>query len=235
MPTEIGEKGISLSGGQKARVALARAVYSRAKTVLLDDPLSAVDSHTGRHLYEKCLKGPLLKNRTIILVTHHIELCMPGSSYIVRMDTGRIESASAVEDLDREEIAQELEVEKEAEEEAAVEANPGDVETTAQLVLKPDAERSSTGPTRVPSPTAVEAVTKGKLVQEEARAEGRVKGSVYRLYLRSAGWWTWVAIVGLILLGRWARVADRYWLKWWGESVREWDTSQDKRLRAENA
>lgn len=44
--TEIGEKGISLSGGQKARVALARAVYSRAKTVLLDDPLSAVDSHT---------------------------------------------------------------------------------------------------------------------------------------------------------------------------------------------
>lgn len=64
--TEIGARGISLSGGQKARVALARAVYSRSKIVLLDDPLSAVDSHTARVIFDKLLMGPLLRNRTVV-------------------------------------------------------------------------------------------------------------------------------------------------------------------------
>lgn len=64
--TEIGAKGVSLSGGQKARVALARAVYSRAKHVLLDDPLAAVDSHTAAALVTDCLAGPLMKGRTVV-------------------------------------------------------------------------------------------------------------------------------------------------------------------------
>lgn len=81
--TEIGAKGVSLrlatslvggqcdadtcySGGQKARVALARAVYSYARHLLLDDPLAAVDSHTAAHLTEKCLNGPLMKDRTVV-------------------------------------------------------------------------------------------------------------------------------------------------------------------------
>ncbi len=53
--TEIGERGINLSGGQKQRVALARAVYSDADVYLLDDPLSAVDVHVGRHLFERVI------------------------------------------------------------------------------------------------------------------------------------------------------------------------------------
>ncbi|XP_063163042.1 ATP-binding cassette sub-family C member 2 isoform X2 [Candoia aspera] len=71
--TEIGEKGINLSGGQKQRISLARAVYSNADIYLLDDPLSAVDSHVGRHIFEKVL-GPegLLQNKTRILVTHSL-------------------------------------------------------------------------------------------------------------------------------------------------------------------
>ncbi|XP_042886660.1 multidrug resistance-associated protein 1-like isoform X6 [Penaeus japonicus] len=69
--TEIGEKGINLSGGQKQRVSLARAVYANADIYLLDDPLSAVDSHVGRHIFENVI-GPqgLLKKKTRILVTH---------------------------------------------------------------------------------------------------------------------------------------------------------------------
>ncbi len=51
--TEIGEKGINVSGGQKQRISLARAVYSNAELYLLDDPLSAVDSHVGKHIFEK--------------------------------------------------------------------------------------------------------------------------------------------------------------------------------------
>ncbi|KAK5612185.1 hypothetical protein CRENBAI_022816 [Crenichthys baileyi] len=71
--TEIGEKGINLSGGQKQRVSLARAAYSQADIFLLDDPLSAVDSHVGKHLFDKVI-GPngLLKDKTRILVTHGV-------------------------------------------------------------------------------------------------------------------------------------------------------------------
>lgn len=64
-------------------VSLARAVYSRASILLLDDVLSAVDAHTARHIYDQCLKGPLLVGRTIILVSHHVHLCLPGASYVV--------------------------------------------------------------------------------------------------------------------------------------------------------
>lgn len=66
--SEIGEKGINLSGGQRARVALARAVYALADVYLLDDPLSAVDAHVGRHLLDSCICG-LLAGRTRIVVS----------------------------------------------------------------------------------------------------------------------------------------------------------------------
>merc|ERR1719247_1306122 len=70
--TEIGERGLNLSGGQKARVALARACYQRADVCLLDDVLSAVDAEVGRRLVTHCING-LLRERgaTVILVTHH--------------------------------------------------------------------------------------------------------------------------------------------------------------------
>ncbi|KAG6333895.1 hypothetical protein ID866_5197 [Astraeus odoratus] len=88
--SEIGERGVNLSGGQKARVSLARAVYSRASVLLLDDVLSAVDAHTAHHLYHECLKGDLMRGRTVILVSHHVQLCMSGASYIVALDNGRV-------------------------------------------------------------------------------------------------------------------------------------------------
>ncbi|KPJ13631.1 putative multidrug resistance-associated protein lethal(2)03659 [Papilio machaon] len=70
--TVVGERGVSLSGGQRARISLARAVYKRADIYLLDDPLSAVDAHVGRHLFESCVVG-YLRNTTRILVTHQLQ------------------------------------------------------------------------------------------------------------------------------------------------------------------
>ncbi|CAJ0609705.1 unnamed protein product [Cylicocyclus nassatus] len=72
--TEVGERGINLSGGQKQRVSLARAIYSRPDIVLLDDPLSAVDSHVGKHIFKHVIssKSGLLSNATRILVTHEL-------------------------------------------------------------------------------------------------------------------------------------------------------------------
>ncbi|XP_014382478.1 canalicular multispecific organic anion transporter 1, partial [Alligator sinensis] len=88
--TEIGEKGINLSGGQKQRVSLARAVYSEADIYLLDDPLSAVDAHVGKHLFEHVL-GPegLLRDKTRILVTHGISF-LPHTDKIVVLVGGAV-------------------------------------------------------------------------------------------------------------------------------------------------
>ena len=99
--TDIGANGINLSGGQKWRLSFARALYSRAGILVLDDIFSAVDAHVGRHLYEEALTGDLGKGRTRILVTHHIELCLPSTSYAVVLSEGTVEHAGFVEDLQR--------------------------------------------------------------------------------------------------------------------------------------
>lgn len=78
--TEIGEKGINLSGGQKQRVALARAVYSDAQIYILDDPLSAVDSHVGKHIFDNLIgENGMLKHKTRFFVTHAV-------SYLPKVD-----------------------------------------------------------------------------------------------------------------------------------------------------
>ncbi|KAJ1825710.1 hypothetical protein LPJ56_002546, partial [Coemansia sp. RSA 2599] len=88
--TEIGEKGINLSGGQKARVSLARAVYSRADIYILDDPLAAVDAHVGKHIFTHVL-GPqgMLKTRARILVTNAVQY-LANTDSVVMLHDGRI-------------------------------------------------------------------------------------------------------------------------------------------------
>ncbi|XP_034487738.1 probable multidrug resistance-associated protein lethal(2)03659 [Drosophila innubila] len=86
--TIVGERGASLSGGQKARISLARAVYRRADIYLLDDPLSAVDTHVGRHLFDQCMKG-YLRSELVILVTHQLQF-LEQADLIVIMDKGKI-------------------------------------------------------------------------------------------------------------------------------------------------
>uniref|UniRef100_A0A670HUY8 Multidrug resistance-associated protein 1-like n=1 Tax=Podarcis muralis TaxID=64176 RepID=A0A670HUY8_PODMU len=97
--TEIGERGVNISGGQKQRVSLARAVYSSADLYLLDDPLSAVDVHVGKHLFEKVI-GPsgLLKNKTRILVTHNLAI-LSQTDIVVMMEDGRITEMGSYKDL----------------------------------------------------------------------------------------------------------------------------------------
>ncbi|NWI89596.1 MRP3 protein, partial [Pitta sordida] len=97
--TEIGEKGINLSGGQRQRVSLARAVYSSSDIYLLDDPLSAVDSHVAKHIFDKVI-GPdgLLKGKTRILVTHGISF-LPQVDHIVVLVDGKISEMGSYQDL----------------------------------------------------------------------------------------------------------------------------------------
>ncbi len=87
--SNIGENGIGLSGGQKARVALARAVYSQADILLLDDPISALDQQTAETVIRRCLGGPLLAGRTVVLVTHRTDLCHRLANQVVEITEGK--------------------------------------------------------------------------------------------------------------------------------------------------
>jgi ABC-type multidrug transport system fused ATPase/permease subunit len=97
--TELGEKGISLSGGQKARVALARACYASDTTdlYLLDDPLAALDVHVGKHVFYECIKG-YLKDKTRVLVTHQLQY-LGECDWVVVLEDGKVVEEGRYEDL----------------------------------------------------------------------------------------------------------------------------------------
>ena len=94
--TIVGERGVSLSGGQRARINLARAVYKQADIYLLDDPLSAVDTHVGKQLFDDCIVG-YLKEKTCILVTHQLQY-LKEVDHIVVLENGAIK-AEGMHDL----------------------------------------------------------------------------------------------------------------------------------------
>ncbi len=95
--TLVGDKGVTLSGGQKARVALARAAYSDRNVMLLDDPLSAVDPHVAKHLFDDCICGAM-RGRTRVLVTHQLQFIQKADSIVV-LDEGRVAAVGSFEQL----------------------------------------------------------------------------------------------------------------------------------------
>ncbi|KAB0798126.1 hypothetical protein PPYR_09119 [Photinus pyralis] len=101
--TLVGERGVSLSGGQRARINLARSVYREADIYLFDDPLSAVDAHVGKHLFEQCIVK-YLKDKTRILVTHQLQF-LKHADTIVIMSNGQIEKVGTYDELINHELA----------------------------------------------------------------------------------------------------------------------------------
>ncbi|KAF8133513.1 P-loop containing nucleoside triphosphate hydrolase protein, partial [Mycena galopus ATCC 62051] len=205
--TEIGARGVNLSGGQKARVALARAVYVRSRFVLLDDPLSAVDSHTARLLFDKLLRGPLLAHRTVILVTHHVDLVLSGANYLVRMLDGRIDAQGTVEDLRSrgllDEITHDAAADVKAEEPvAAIEANDADPDDPEAKPKKPR-----------------------KLVKDEHRAIGGVKWAIYKSYLQASSYGIWAFLLFAVLVGQFLNVGEKLWIKTWGSAYGQSNSS----------
>ena len=95
--TEIGEKGINLSGGQKARIALARAIYKDPEILIMDDPVSALDVHVRRAVFEDVFVG-LMKDKTRILTTHSVDF-LHLADHIVIMKSGEIEAQGSYEEL----------------------------------------------------------------------------------------------------------------------------------------
>lgn len=222
--TEVGEKGTSLSGGQKARVALARALYSSARYVLIDDALSAVDAHTAEHLYKEYLLGPLMSGRTCLLVTHSVSLVLPGAAYAVVLDNGRVMRAGPADELAADGVfdhetgprsdkpAEDKTpngIDKDASHE---EANPVIEEVDDNARAHEEAEIK----------TRQDRKNVSKL--EETFGQGAVGAAQYYLYARSffksailSGAF-WAVAVVLFLASRGTDVANSAWLRKWAAS-----------------
>ncbi|EPQ60440.1 pleiotropic drug resistance ABC transporter [Gloeophyllum trabeum ATCC 11539] len=206
--TEIGEKGITLSGGQRARVALARAMYSEASCILLDDPLAAVDMHTAQHLVQHCLLGTLALGRTIILVTHHVTLCLRAASYLVELSEGRVLHAGTIRELrDRGLLQSIVDTEDVTAAEEPTPASPSRTSIENEADDAPPIKEQGQKTTST-----------GKLIEAEARAEGRVAGRTYMTYIRSSGTLSWLLTFVLMLLIRVINVANQVFIAKWGEA-----------------
>ncbi|KAK0555771.1 hypothetical protein OC845_000028 [Tilletia horrida] len=203
--TEIGEKGTTLSGGQKARVALARALYSDAKTVFLDDVLSAVDAHTASHLVEKVLRGRLLHNRTVLLVSHHVTLVMPTAAWVIRLQHGRIAAQGTPAEIRASGEVGDLVEEAERKEEVAAEIAAAEDATPAAV------EKVDVG--AAPAP-AVPGKPK-QLITEEVRARGAVRWAVYKTFIKSFGVFLAACVVLVAFATKGASVGSSIWLAEW--------------------
>lgn len=237
--TEIGEKGINLSGGQKQRIQLARAVYQNCDIYLLDDVFSAVDAHTGSHLFKECILG-LLKGKTILLVTHQVEF-LTGADLVVVMKEGKMVQSGSYDDILRagtdfaalvaaHNQAMDLVNAEEEEEDTNVVVNKLDRQSSSRssfdrvvstevlaekLALSSSQQQLEKLPT---SDSFVESrVPEGssKLIDEEQRETGRVSWMVYWLYLTKA-FGGGAVLVLLLNQSFWqaALLASDYWLSY---------------------
>lgn len=237
--TEIGEKGVNLSGGQKQRVSLARAVYSNSDIYLFDDPLSAVDAHVGKHIFEKVV-GPmgLLKNKTRILVTHGISY-LPQVDVIIVMSGGKIsEMGSYQELLDRDgafaeflrtyaNAEQDLASEDDSVSGSGKESKPVEngmlVTDTVGKHLQRHLSNSSShsGDTSQQHSSIAELQKAGakeetwKLMEADKAQTGQVQLSVYWNYMKAIGLFITFLSIFLFLCNHVSALASNYWLSLW--------------------
>ncbi|RUS20234.1 hypothetical protein BC937DRAFT_95643 [Endogone sp. FLAS-F59071] len=228
--TEIGEKGITLSGGQKQRVNLARAVYSRARHVLLDDCLSAVDAHTAKWIYEKCIMSDLMKGRTRILVTHHVGLCLPGAKYLVKIDNGHLTVKGEIHKLRANGELKEILGDEEVDIDSATVVSSGEntiIDDSVEDVAD-EAASSSSSNKQKPATDLVKdsheadaktTSTPRKLVQAEHKEEGSIKFKIYKMYFYAAGGYIfWFFLLCMFLVTQLLHVSENNWLRIWSNA-----------------
>lgn len=221
--TLVGEKGITLSGGQKQRISLARAVYSNSKHLLLDDCLSAVDSHTAQWIFSNCLKGPLMRGRTCLLVTHNIALTVPHASHVIVMDNGRVSvQGNATEVIDSGKLGEEVQKLKPGTASASISRIPSRVPSSVGDESGETLIDSAGDGDNLSSPKSRGKKGEKKEALDEAKAVGAVQWPVLKLYLSSMGsWWFWVVASVVFASQQISGVASNLWIKEWANQYTE--------------
>ncbi|GKU02109.1 atpase [Fusarium langsethiae] len=217
--TLVGEKGITLSGGQKQRISLARALYSNSAHLLLDDCLSAVDSHTAQWIFSNCIRGPLMKNRTCVLVTHNTTLCVPSSDYVVLLENGRVEiQGPSAEVIASGKLGEEIQKSHPGS------ANPSRIPSRVPSSVGDD-ETTVNGQGDALDGVDSSKDTKSKPkkdAMEETKATGSVKWPVLKLYLGAMGpWWFWVVALFVFVAQQVSGLATNLWVREWANQYVE--------------
>ncbi|XP_013107786.2 probable multidrug resistance-associated protein lethal(2)03659 isoform X2 [Stomoxys calcitrans] len=217
--TIVGERGVSLSGGQKARINLARAVYRKADIYLLDDPLSAVDTHVGKHIFERCIND-FLSNKIRVLVTHQLQYLFD-VEHLILMGSGCIVAQGSYQELQKSKQFQFL---------ASSSSVTPNGETLDEIsvsshVSRSDSDKSGENyhPVLRPGEKPVEDVNR------EAQAVGSVKLDVYLSYFKALeSTFILILIVGLFICTRVMLNGVDYFLSRWviweeniGQSIEE--------------
>jgi ABC-type multidrug transport system fused ATPase/permease subunit len=201
--TDIGANGINLSGGQKWRVSFARALYSRAGILVMDDIFSALDAHTGRHLHIHALTGELGQGRTRILVTHHVALCLPETDYSVYLENGTVAHAGSVEVLRRSGSLEAILAHadsREAETPNTIEGELSSVMDESNGLHSIHSHRPQSRPI-LNANSSVSPVAPKKFQQDERRETGAIKFVNYKRYFQnSGGGLFWVCVLLAFML-----------------------------------
>ncbi|KAG6030053.1 hypothetical protein E4U41_000213 [Claviceps citrina] len=213
--TELGANGINLSGGQKWRLTLARAIYSRAEILIMDDIFSAVDAHVGRHIFEKCIAGSICKGRTRILVTHHVGLVEPVAKYLVELGEGTVLHCGLTSDLAEDGTLEMIKSHEEAGRQDMDSGDATDGETAVNSEVHSNEETDVLGE-EANALQKIASKTGKKFVEDEAREKGNVKAHVYGTFLSSSGGWFFWGICAMLFI---AFEAGNLGRNWW---VRIW-------------
>ncbi|KAL6109911.1 abcc6 [Pungitius sinensis] len=232
--TEIGEKGLNLSGGQRHRVSLARSVYRRSDVYLLDDPLSAVDAHVGQHIFDRVI-GPrgLLKDKTRVLVTHGLSFLSKADLILVMLG-GHISEMGSYKDLmDRKGnfakfihafIGKRRRGSSASRDKRETCVSAGSrkslsrlTEFSIDLLQKQLISRDMSSATVHLMEVIDQKLDVGKLSEADKTHTGRVKLQMYREYFRTVGPTLIATIIFLCAFQQAASLAYSYWLSLWAD------------------
>ncbi|KAF9948426.1 hypothetical protein BGZ72_009661 [Mortierella alpina] len=206
--TEIGERGINLSGGQKARISLARAVYARADIYLFDDPLSAVDAHVGRTIFDKVV-GPngLLAGKARVFVTHQIQY-LAQSTTIMMLREGKVVEQGNFQDL----------MAKKADVFQLVSEFGRDSGKKKPSGNEPTGELDETGSDRETAASSTRRGSMNSIIVEEELKQGSVSKSVYWAYAQACSYKAVLSYIISMICSESAQICGSLWLTHWSRS-----------------